>query len=55
MLDLLVPVDAVDVVGNVVGDLGDGLVALDAFLGGETLRIVGWIEKKESFSSDFVR
>ena len=48
MLDLLVPVDAVDGVGNVVGDLGDGLEALDALVDAETLPIAGWIEKKET-------
>ena len=48
MLDLLVPVDAVDVVGNVVGDLGDGLEALDALVDAETLTIVGWIEEKKN-------
>ena len=54
VLDLPVPVDVVDGVGTVGGDPGDGLEALDAFGGLETLPIVGWIEKKESFSSDFV-
>ena len=54
MLDLLVPVDVVDGLVNVGGDPGDGLEALDAVLGEETLPIVGWIEKKKSFSSDFV-
>ena len=54
VLDLPVPVDVVDGVGTVGGDLGDGLEALDALVDGETLPIVGWIEKKESISSDFV-
>ena len=54
VLDLPVPVEVVDGVGNDGGDPGDGLEALDAFGGLETLPIVGLIEKKESFSSDFV-
>ena len=55
MLDLLVPVDAVDGVGNVVGDLGDGLEALDALVDAETLPIAGWIEKKENIFLCFVQ
>ena len=54
MLDLLVPVDVVDGLVNVGGDPGDGLEALDTFIGGETLPIDGWIEKKETVSSYFV-
>ena len=54
VLDLPVPVEVVDGVGNDGGDPGDGLEALDALGVGETLPIVGWIEKKESISSDFV-
>ena len=54
VLDPSVPVDVVDGEGVLVGDLGDGMEALDALLDVETLSIVGWIEKKESFSSDFV-
>ena len=47
MLDLLVPVDALDDIGNIVGDLGDGMEALDALVSVETLAIVGWIEEKK--------
>ena len=54
VLDLPVPVEVVDGVGNDGGDPGDSLEALDALGVGETLPIVGWIEKKESISSDFV-
>ena len=54
MLDLLVPVDIVDGVENVGGDPGDGMESLDALIDVEALPIVGWIEKKESISSDFV-
>ena len=52
VLDLPVPVDAVDGVGNVDGDPGDGLEALDALIGAETLPIVGRIEKKENVFSE---
>ena len=54
MLDLLVPVDAVDGVENVVGDLGDGLEPLDALVSVETLPIVGWIEEKKNIFLCFV-
>ena len=54
VLDPSVPVDAVDGEGVLGGDLGDGMEPVDALVGVETLSIVGWIEKKESFSSDFV-
>ena len=54
MLDLLVPVDVVDGLVNVGGNPGDGMEALDTLIDVEALPIVGWIEKKESFSSDFV-
>ena len=54
VLDLPVPVEVVDGVGTDGGDPGDGLEALDTLVGVETLPIVGWIEKKKSFSSDFV-
>ena len=37
-----------DVVGNVVGDLGEIMELLDALLGVESLPIIGWIEKKET-------
>ena len=55
VLDLPVPVVVDDVVGNVVGDLGDGMEPLDALLGVETLPIVGWIEKKETHFFMFCR
>ena len=55
VLDLPVPVVVDDVVGNVDGDLGDGLELLDALLDVETLPIVGWIEKKETISLCFVQ
>ena len=55
MLDLLVPVDAVDGVENVVGDLGDGLEAVDALVSVETLPIVGWIEEKKNIFLCFVQ
>ena len=54
VLDLPVPVEVVDGVGNDGGDPGDGLEALDALIDVGALPIVGWIEKKKSFSSDFV-
>ena len=54
VLDPSVPVDVVDGEGVLVGDLGDGMEALDALLDVETLPKVGWIEKEKSFSSDFV-
>ena len=41
-----------DGVGNVDGDPGDGLEALDALVGAETLPIVGRIEKKENVFSE---
>jgi len=49
VLDPPVPVVVSDVVGNVLGDHGDGLELLDALLGVETLPIVGWIEKETHF------
>ena len=55
VLDLSVPVVVEDVVGNVVGDLGDGMELLDALLGVELLPKVGWMEKKETSSSCFVQ
>ena len=55
VLDLPVPVVVDDVVGNVVGDLGDVMELLDSLLGVESLPIVGWIEKKETISSCFVQ
>ena len=48
VLDPSVPVDVVDGEGVLVGDLGDGLEALDALVGAETLTIVGWIEEKKN-------
>ena len=54
VLDPPVPVVVSDVVGNVLGDHGDGLELLDAVLGVETLTKVVWIEKKETISSCFV-
>jgi len=38
----------VDGEGVLVGDLGDGMEALDALLDVETLPIVGWIEEKKN-------
>ena len=55
VLDLPVPVVDDDVVGNVVGDLGDGLEPLDALLGVGTLPKVGWIEEKKTHSPCFVQ
>ena len=55
VLDLPSLVAAVDDVGSVLGDPGDGLEALDALFGVETLPLVGWIEKKETISSSFVQ
>ena len=54
VLDLLVPVDVIDGLENVGGDTGNGMEDLDTLVGVETLPIVGGIEKKKSFSSDFV-
>ena len=54
MLDLLVHVDVVDGLENVGGGPGDVMEPLDALIDVGALPIVGWIEKKESFSSDFV-
>ena len=42
-----------DGVRNVVGDPGDGMVALDALLDVETLLILGWIEEKKNISLSF--
>ena len=55
VLDLPVPVVDVDGVGNIVGDLGDGLEPLDALLGVGTLPKVGWIEEKKTRSPCFVQ
>ena len=55
VLDLSVPVVVEDVVGNVVGDLGDGMELLDALLGVGTLPKVGWIEEKKTRSPCFVQ
>ena len=44
-----------DGVGNVVGDPGDGMVALDALLDVETLPILGWIEEKKNIYLSFVQ
>ena len=48
VLDPSVPVAVVDVEGDLVDDLGDGMEALDALLDVETLTIVGWIEEKKN-------
>ena len=44
-----------DGVGNVVGNPGDGMVALDALLDVETLPILGWIEEKKNNILSFVQ
>ena len=55
VLDIPVPVVDFNGVGNVVGDLGNGLEPLDALLGVGTLPKVGWIEEKKTHSPCFVQ
>ena len=55
VLDPSVPVTVVDVEGDLVDDLGDGMEAPDALVGVETLPIVGWIEEKKNIFLCFVQ
>ena len=48
VLDLLVPVDVVDGVGNLVGGLGDGDLGLDDTKDDEDLTIGDRIERKQT-------
>ena len=48
VLDLLVPVDVVDVVGNLVGGLGDGDLGLDDTKDDEDLTIGDRIEREQT-------